>query len=138
MNDADLLAFILRVFRASTSAHDFIGSSGDLCWRTDGEYAPVTFFFNCNDLFYWACADCEDLTPENIDVWEQAIADCKAANETYGTIWADSLFCCRVRGERPQNCCYPKDHPELWPLFDACGPERTDDHTKRPVGKESA
>lgn len=25
-----------------------------LSWRCDGEYAPVSFYINCNDLFWWA------------------------------------------------------------------------------------
>lgn len=40
------------------------------------------------------------------------------------TMQASSLFACRSRKMRPQGACYPDDHPELWPLFDACGPER--------------
>lgn len=35
------------------------------------------------------------------------------------------LFCARVRGERPQGAAYKVRYPEeLWPLFDAAGPER--------------
>lgn len=88
----------------------------DVWWRVDGEYAPVTMLINCNDLFYWACADAEIVTDKNIDVLEQSYKD----SQDYGGI----LFCCRVRGMRPQGAYYkyiPKDEHKL---FDACGPER--------------
>jgi len=114
-----------------------LGSSDDLMWRTDTEYAPITLFVNCNDLFYWACADCEEVTIENLDVLKQAIADCKEVDAMFGTIWATKLFCCRLRGMRPQNPAYPnpnQNREALWALFDACGPPR-DDTGKRPVAK---
>jgi hypothetical protein len=111
-------AFVLRVLGvvAKYEQHD------DLWWRADGEYAPVTFFINCNDLFWWGTGDCERVTPENVGALEQAYADAAAAHR-YGRSYGGNLFCCRVRGMRPQGCCYPEDR-ELWPLFDACGPER--------------
>lgn len=34
------------------------------------------------------------------------------------------LFAARVRGMRPQGACYKGYPKDLWPLFDACGPER--------------
>jgi|HubBroStandDraft_4_1064222.scaffolds.fasta_scaffold00029_108 hypothetical protein len=91
-------------------------------WRTDGEYAPVRFFINCNDQFWWGTGDNEDLTPENIGELEKAYADCNAIDKVCGKHHAQSLFCCRVRKMRPQGCCYPPR--EYWHLFDACGPER--------------
>lgn len=99
----------------------------DLCdmlnWRCDGEYAPITFWINCNDLFAWATADGEDITIERLPVLKTAIEDCIKINSVLGAIYGCNLYACRVRGMRPQGCCYPQD-PELWPLFDASGPER--------------
>lgn len=60
----DLLGFVLRVLGTISAADCY----GELFWRTDGEYAPITFWINCNDFFFWGCADMEDLTPDNIDV----------------------------------------------------------------------
>ena len=40
----------------------------------------------------------------------------------YGT----ELFSARVRKMRPQGASYKLYPKELWPLFDACGPERID------------
>jgi len=140
--------FLYRVFRLGG-----FDRHPEIWWRTDGEYAPVTIFVNCNDLFWWASADCERLTPENIGLWEQAYSDLDALlrdeprtpeNQTDGPVrkaWlargtrrisimscVDWLFCARVRGMRPQGACYPSDAPEVWPLFDACGPERPTGH----------
>jgi hypothetical protein len=88
----------------------------DLFWRVDSEYAPITMFVNCNDLFFWGCADAETVTEENIGVLEQAYKDCP----DHGGL----LFCCRVRGMRPQGAFYKCFNMEEKPLFDACGPER--------------
>lgn len=130
---------------------DGFNSNGDLTeciwWRTDDEYKPVTFFVTCNDLFYWACADSEKLTPENLPMLTQAISDVRVAdgvpldfddkrpvlpeymkqhwNNWYhsGSLGAE-LFCARVRKMRPQQPCYKTWSPAVKALFDACGPER--------------
>lgn len=94
----------------------------EVWWRCDGEYAPVTFFINCNDFFWWGTGDSERLTPENIAVLKQAYVDCIAAGDKRGA-WAGLLFCARVRQLRPQGCCYPKEKA-IAALFDACGPKR--------------
>lgn len=74
----------------------------------------------CNDLFSWGCGDAEPLTEDNVLDLSNALEDCeKLGHRDAGY----DLFVCRIRGERPQGAAYPKA-PELWPLFDACGPER--------------
>lgn len=115
------LAFTLRVLRIFDS---FDGPSSDsLWWRTDGKFAPVTFFVKCSDEFHYACADLEPLTLENIEVMEQAVTDCAAADPEVGTVFAPMLFCARVRKMRPLRSEYP-DHVATAALFDACGPSR--------------
>jgi hypothetical protein len=111
-------AFVLRVLDTVAKFEQHY----DLYWRTDGEFAPIQFFVNCNDTFWWASADSEQVTPENIGDLERAYADAKAAahcGECYGSM----LFCARIRKMRPQGAAYPDDE-KLWPLLDACGPER--------------
>jgi len=98
-------------------------SHDDVWWRTDGKYAPVTFFINCNDLFFWACADAEQITEDNIEILLTAYEDAKAADED-GECYASLLFCARARGMRPQGAYYKSFPKALWALFDACGPER--------------
>lgn len=88
----------------------------DLWWRTDGEYAPIRFFINCNDAFIWGSADCEDVTPENVELLQQAYGD----YEAHGGL----LFCARMRKMRPQGAMYHYLDKKYWGLFDACGPER--------------
>lgn len=120
--------FLHRVLRATSS----IDYTDCVNWRTDGCFAPVSFFVNCSDSFYTSSADSEDLTPSNIDEFERACADCldiyTANRESFATFYAPLLFCARVRKMRPLSSSYPKDQyrdvPELTELFDACGPER--------------
>lgn len=99
----------------------------DFWWRCDEEYAPVTIFINCNDLFYWATADCEEINSENIDSYDQCMKDADAVKE-FGHCYANALWCARQRGMRPQGACYKHYPKELWPLFDACGLERETDN----------
>lgn len=111
--------FIMSVLRL-IAEYDMEGS---LYWRCDGEYAPIKFFINCNDVFAWGCADSEEITPENLSALKQAIEDCNKIIPNYGPIYGGDLFCARTRKFRPQGAAYPSKK-ELWPLFDACGPER--------------
>ncbi len=91
-------------------------------WIVDEE-DNLQFFLGCNDVFGWASADAEEITSENLPQLRQAIIDIKAIDE-HAPIWdACQLFVARIRGMRPQGAAYPKEK-ELWPLFDACGPER--------------
>ena len=101
-----------------------------LSWSVDGDI--VSFYVICNDLFdwAWASADAEDITPENIDILEQALNDV-ASVSSYDVRWGVTLFATRVRKMRPQRCAYPSLRA-LWPLFDACGPERPGDLTRLP------
>lgn len=114
------------VVRAATVFNGFDGpSSDDLWWRTGDEYAPITLLVNCNDFFAWGCGDCEEVTKDNIAVLEQAAKDIAAVTADGDYKDAGLLFCARVRGVRPQGAYYPHLDKETWPLFDACGPERT-------------
>lgn len=143
---------MIDFFRQVLAIGDGFNNYGDLweClwWRTDGEYAPVTFFVNCNDLFYWASADCETLTPDNLPLLLQAVKDVRVAfgvdvhdsrelldgktgvpderwnNWFHSGGHGASLFCARVRGMRPQRPVMRKLDARLLPLFEACGPER--------------
>lgn len=123
MTQPEQLSFLLRVMRIVDCG--FRGPSPEiLFWRTDREYAPFKIFVICSDVFAWACADMEELTPANIHVLEAAVADLDTADRGSGYVCADTLFCSRVRGMRPQGAYYKNIERQHWPLFDACGPER--------------
>ncbi len=94
-----------------------------LSWRCDGEYAPITFWIKCSDQFWWGTADAEDVTIERLPILKKAVEDCNEIDPVLGEIDGCYLFCSIVRKLRPQGCCYP-ENKKLWPLFDACGPER--------------
>jgi len=77
-----------------------------------------TLYVNCSDTFFWGCYDNEEITFEEL----AALKECWSLSGTGGDLW-----CARKRGMRPQAACYREVYPiEEWPLFDACGPERTD------------
>lgn len=115
------LTFIMRVLRTFAMAPN--DSNDMLLWRTDGRYAPITFFASCSDFFYWGTADAEEIKPEDIDALEQAFADVRAAGADEGQYWGAVLYAARKRGMRPQRPARPQA-PALAALFDACGPER--------------
>lgn len=99
--------FVERLLKLSVQ-YEFQSS---LLWDED-----LNFSINCNDWFVWGCADYEDITPETIDLLERSI---QADPDT-----GDMLYCCRLRGMRPQGAAYSMIKKEVWPLFDDCGPER--------------
>ena len=105
-----------------------------LWWHFPGDWKSPTFLVKCNDLFYWATADAEEVTVDSLPALQQAIEECLAIDPTLGALVGVNLYAARRRQIRPQNCCYP-ECKELWPLFDAAGLERTDDSTKRPEGR---
>lgn len=138
------LEFLLRVFRLGG-----FDSHPDIWWRTDGEYAPVTLLVNVNDVFCYASADCEEITPENIEVWEKAHNDLDAlfpdtkrpdggrGDHAWDAWWAhtekriectvrvDALFVARVRKERPLMAYIKKLPEKAQRLFLDAGPPKT-------------
>lgn len=81
-------------------------------------YEDCKFFVLCNDVFYWGCADCEDInTQADIDILRKACAD--SDSET-----GPLLYCARKRGIRPQGAVYEHLDKKFHALFDECGPSR--------------
>ncbi len=56
---------------------------------------PTTLWVNCNDLFYWACADAEEATLEELPAL--------AAEIERNALWGSSIWACKHRGEPPQE-----------------------------------
>jgi hypothetical protein len=87
---------------------------------------------NCSDTFIWGCADSEEITPENFDLYKRTLEECNAlgwgpnpkGQECYAVNASDELFAARVRGMRPQGASYELYPINMHKLFDACGPER--------------
>lgn len=134
MNDIDKLNLIMRVFRALDSCD----SSLDLTWHFN-DNDELELGVRCSDIFWWACADSQEINQSNIDLLEQTIEDVKLlidVNDRSENVIITSvtdLFVARVRQMRPQNAAYSYYHSKLWKLFDACGPSRDEnDDTDRP------
>jgi hypothetical protein len=118
MNNPEFVYKVLQFF-------DSIDSHDSLYW--DCHDNEVSFWINCNDLFWWATADLEEITEENFNILVETYKEFEGNDKAHDRIYhADALFACRSRKMRPQNCIL-KDLPEhIRPLFEACGPERTD------------
>lgn len=138
MSPEDRLAFIERFFRlvcAMDAIDSFFFTTNGSVFFTGGVEKGLSIYANCNDLFEWACADAEEITPDNINVLEQAWADVKPLRDAWYTDTtktipyvsgghAVELFAARVRKMRPQGPCYSSFPPEIAKLFDAAGPDR--------------
>lgn len=142
MTTADQLSFVISVLKMENADEGGFGNLwDDIWWRTNDECAPITFFVDCRDLFYWETADAVCLTPENLPALKQAVTDVRAAlglpmrrrldmgKDDYrdwfyaGGVGAN-LFCARERKMRPWRGGYERIPPKARLLFDACGPER--------------
>lgn len=75
----------------------------------------IGFMVLANDLFSWGTADGEELTVADLPLFKKCVEDTQS--------YACDLYAARKRKMRPQGAAYPGDK-SLWPLFDACGPER--------------
>lgn len=95
-------------------------ASDTMWWRTESD-GSITLYAMCNDLFYWATADCEKIEEGDVELLRQTLEDLRQIDEE----WAlHELFAARKRKMRPQRPCYKHFGPKLTALFDACGPER--------------
>lgn len=101
------------------------GYTDDIWWRTDSQYAPVTFFVNCNDLFAWGCSDCETVLPSDLDDIQKAVNDCNKNKEDRLGVHGSLLWVARKRKLRPQKAYYKSFTEVEKILFDACGPKET-------------
>ena len=113
--------FIMRILKATAFKY-----CEDIFWRTDNEYAPITFIIHCSDVFNWGCSDSERVTPENIHILEQSLQEA----DNYGA----ALFCARVRKKRPMDRFF-ENIPSfnIRARFHACGPERETNMTNPKV-----
>lgn len=106
-----------EVFALFAETENFDGA---LFWRVDmrpGYSREITLFAECNDLFYWATADAEEITKDDIPLLRRTLKDLKRldATEVLG-----HLFAARKRKLRPQRPCYRGMGPALAALYDAC------------------
>jgi hypothetical protein len=110
------LEYIKRVL----AAFDAWGKE-DVLWRVNED--GVRFFALVNDVFWWGSADGEDIRPEDLELLERSKADLVAIEGQEPTCLPE-LYAARKRGLRPQGAWYAGVDPEVYALFDACGPAR--------------
>lgn len=106
-----------EVFALFELADDF---DCGLFWRVDmtpGGSREMRLFAECNDLFYWATADAEQITVEDIPLLRQALDDLRPLRAEYEM---GHLFAARKRKLRPQGPCYKDMEDGVAALYDAC------------------
>jgi len=54
---------------------------------------------NCNDIFYWACGDVEEINIEEI----QSLYDARYDEDGNRKKWGSTIWACLHRGSRPQH-----------------------------------
>lgn len=83
---------------------------------------PLIAAVNVSDMFWWATADCEDVTEEDVPVLRATLAE-------VGGMYGGLLWVARKRGMRPQSAVLnrPRSAELGFPLEQllAAGPERT-------------
>lgn len=97
--------FVMKVLRISIkydAYDDLIWSfaEGSPFFRDDRDNSTRALepSIMCSDTFDYACADCEPITEENIDLWELSLKEAKEVNcFAYGSI----LFVARQRKMSP-------------------------------------
>lgn len=89
-----------------------------LFWRTD-----LFFAVNCNDVFYWGYADCEEISSQqDVDLLEQNFEILKNYDLGWDSDSAAMLYASKKRQMRPQGAMYKHIKQRIHHLFDACGP----------------
>jgi len=90
-----------------------------LMWRVDmkPDVPEIKLFAKCNDVFFWATADAEEITAADLPLLRSCLADLEKADAPYYLDW---LFAARKRKLRPQKPCYKNMETDVAALFDAC------------------
>lgn len=103
-----------EVFACFEAADDY---DEGLMWRVDMKNRDMRLFALCNDLFYWATADCEGILVKDIPLLRQTLEDLLVVEAGYEL---SRLFSARKRKLRPQAPCYKGMEEPVKVLFDAC------------------
>ena len=118
MTPTESLALIHRILCLTWAE----GYESAIMFRPDEDNVTVTAHVILNDIFGWACADAEDITPENVGEFEKALAEVKAVSEDGCHTLGDAaiLFACRMRKLKPfkHHGRYPVDDLVV-PLIEA-------------------
>lgn len=131
MSDMDLIERVLRV-----TAFEYCD---DIWWRlgenemVNGKMTLVRadelrVLAKCSDFFDYACADCEEITAENIALFESTYRECKDLFGEYNATYAVELFVARVRNRQPMQSVmdgFRENSPRLAELFEPLGPNST-------------
>ena len=120
MTTTSLLERVIRLVAAydAMSHLTFTILDDDGYWAGEGnQNGQLSIGVNCNDLFWWATADLEPIeTAEDV----ASLEECLAIDDVYGP----TIYACRRRKMRPQNCVLRDMPAEIVPHLESCGPAR--------------
>lgn len=114
------LAFILKTLKYFDGWNP--GRSNDSLYWYFAEDGQLNFCLNCNDLFWWATADSEDITPDNFHLLDEAWKKLQSDHDKI--YYFTNLFASMSRKMRPQRPAMKNMPDYIRELFLACGPER--------------
>lgn len=105
--------------------HFHYGGTLEDWWIIPGQ-GKLSLVANMNDLFWWAVADNEDFTTDDIPLHQKACEDLKTLIDSRYLDYADMLWASRKRGMRLQLRIIKGMPESIQPLFLAAGPEKHD------------
>jgi hypothetical protein len=115
--------FLTELFDILSDGTLFVNTSNGPFFDGDDDNAHGVSI-NCNDMFYWATADAEAITGDDLAGIEEAIKDARAAEASDPIGEGFSLYAARKRKMRPQRPWMKGRKPAIRALYEAAGPER--------------
>jgi hypothetical protein len=94
MDESKAAAILLDSGDIFMMTKEFIG------WNTS-KYKAAVLFVNCNDVFAWACADCEEITENDGEEPSEIIELYKCYKQS--SKWGGTRWVCIKRKEKPQD-----------------------------------
>lgn len=122
------LAYVLEVLGVCAEAESTYVDT-PVFWNRPAD-GRIVFYAMCSDMFFWAGADAEEITPADLPLWRRTMEDLRALPNWDGCGWLGELYACRKRQMRPMNAwfraCEKNNRLPVATrvLFEAAGPPR--------------
>lgn len=110
--------FLVRFFKITALYNEF------RCWHWSFQDDIINIYIADQGMFCPTPSNyiaAEQVTPENIDILEQAFIDCAESGEDWDISWAPALFIGRVRKMSPYPHYYRNMTEHTIKLFQQCG-----------------
>lgn len=88
-----------------------------LWMRAHKDTGEITISLNCNDVFAWACADCEELPEDKWLEFEKSLDAARDHFDTWSPPWFVDAWAVKLRGVAPQKPATDR-YPEFVKMLD--------------------